>query len=170
LIIGSRMRLTMKAGKSSAATGCLPSARPARLDRLVSFLGGDAADQLDQLHHRHRVHEVHADEAARAVGRGASRVIEIDEVLEATMRVRAEVRHERLEDLLLDLLVLGRRLDDESQSRRPPCRARSRCGPWRRPAPPRLILPRATCRWLPRSMLPTARCSASSLMSSRRTG
>ena len=59
-------------------------------------VGGDAADQLDQLHHRHRVHEVHADEACsgRSVA-AASRVIEIDEVLVAIMRVGLQRRAER---------------------------------------------------------------------------
>jgi hypothetical protein len=74
------MRLTMKAGKSSATAMVLPSfltnSRHARTsDRSV----GDAADQLDQLHHRHRIHEMNADEALRPVGRRGSRVIEIDD-------------------------------------------------------------------------------------------
>ena len=52
----------------------------------VVVVGGDAADQLDQLHDRNRVHEVDADEALRPVGgEAASRVIEIDEVLVASI-------------------------------------------------------------------------------------
>ena len=43
----------------------------------------------------------------------ASRVIEIDEVLVATMRLGLQRRAELGEDLALDLFLLGRRLDHE---------------------------------------------------------
>ena len=55
----------------------------------------------------------------------ASRVIEIEEVLEASSVPGAKVRLQLLEDRLLDLFVLGRRLDgqvrvaDLRQVRRP---------------------------------------------------
>ena len=50
--------------------------------------------------------------SGRSVG-AASRVIEIDEVLVARMRLRLEHRADLPEDLALDRLVLGGRLDDE---------------------------------------------------------
>ena len=43
----------------------------------------------------------------------ASRVIEIDEVLVAMIASGFSCGHELLEDLALDLLLLGRRLDDD---------------------------------------------------------
>ncbi len=43
----------------------------------------------------------------------ASRVIEMDEVLEATIAVGLEARHEPLEDVALHVLALGRGLDHE---------------------------------------------------------
>ena len=56
---------------------------------------------------------MHADETLGPVGDGARRVIEIDDVLDASIASGLQDRAQPHEDLALDLLVLGRRLDDD---------------------------------------------------------
>ena len=54
--------------------------------RLESFVvRGDPANQLDQLHARHGIHEMNADETAWAIGDRRQRVIEMEDVLVATI-------------------------------------------------------------------------------------
>ena len=77
------------------------------------LVGGDAADELDELHHRHRVHEVEAHEPLRPVGAGGEPRDRDRRGVGGQDGVGAEVRHQRLEDLVLQRLLLGRRLDDE---------------------------------------------------------
>ena len=61
----------MKAGKSSAATGVLPSlSASSRVAAKVSSSVAMPRISSTRLHHRHRVHEMHADELARPIGRG----------------------------------------------------------------------------------------------------
>ncbi len=114
----------MKAGKSSEIAMRLAELR--RRTRLRGFegrvVGGDAADQFDQLHHRHRIHEMNADEFSGRSVVAASRVIEIDEVLEATIASGFRTAHRSIEDLALDLFLLGRGLDDQvAVGERRPC-------------------------------------------------
>jgi hypothetical protein len=82
--------------------------------RLVGrHVGGDAADDLHQLHQRHRVHEVQADEALGTI-RGRGQAGDRDRRgVRGQQRVGLEVRLQAAEDRLLDLLVLGGRLDGQ---------------------------------------------------------
>ena len=74
---------------------------------------GDAPDDLDQAHDRRRVHEMQADELLGPVGRGGQPRDRDRRSVRGQDGVRLQVRDQRLEDGLLDLFVLGGRLDDE---------------------------------------------------------
>ena len=105
----------MKAGKSSDDRDRLVerSRRTPWRPSKVCVVGGDAAHQFDQLHHRHRVHEMNADEALRPVGRGGEPGDRDRRGVGGEDRLRLQLRAELREDLALDALVLGRRLDDQ---------------------------------------------------------
>jgi hypothetical protein len=108
------MRLTMKAGKILRDCNRLVQL----LHELAAGVEGrvirrDAADQLDELHHRNRVHEVNADELFRPVGRGREPRDRNRRSVGADDRVGLQQGAEVGENLALDLLLLGGRLDDE---------------------------------------------------------
>ena len=91
----------------------LVESRHIGLRRLESgVLRRDAADDLDQLHDRHRVHEVNADEAFRPIGLGRQAGDRDRRGVGRKQRLGIEHRAELGEDLALDRLVLGGRLDD----------------------------------------------------------
>ena len=104
----------MKAGKSSDIVAVLPSRGDERLGGLEGVVvGGDAADQLDELHARHRIHEMDADEALGMVGHRGEPGDRDRRGIGGDDRVGLEERAQAGENLALDLLVLGRRLDDQ---------------------------------------------------------
>ena len=91
----------------------LPDALIRARDTGGQGVGGDAADDLHQLHQRHRVHEVQADELLRPCGRGRQPGDRDRGGVGRQQRVLAQMVGEVAEDRLLDLLVLGGRLDHE---------------------------------------------------------
>ncbi len=76
-------------------------------------VGGDAANDLNQLHHRHRIHEMKPDEVLRPVGRGGKAGDRYRRCVGGNHRLVGKPRTKILENLALDCLVFGRRLDDE---------------------------------------------------------
>ena len=79
-------------------------------------VGGDAADHLDQLHQRHRIHEMNADETLRPVGRRRQPRDRDRRGIGGDDRFRLQRRAQIGEDLALDVFLLGRGLDHESQA------------------------------------------------------
>ena len=109
------MRLTMKPGVERACTGVLPQRLlSSKIAAATSASVCEPGDDLDQLHQRHRVEEVHADEPAGCSRPLASAVIEIDEVLVASTRPRADHGLELAEERALGIEVLDDRLDDQA--------------------------------------------------------
>ena len=104
----------MKAGEILGHRRGLAEAGDERLGGLERVvLGGDAADELDELHARHRVHEMHADEALGIRGDGSEPGDRDRRGVGGEDRVRPHERAQVGENLALDVLVLGRRLDHE---------------------------------------------------------
>jgi hypothetical protein len=72
----------------------------------------EPADDLDELHHRHRVHEVHPDDRLGALGDGGDLGDGDRAGVGREDRAGVGLGVEVAEDLELELLPLGRRLDD----------------------------------------------------------
>ncbi len=85
--------------------------RKAGFERLL--VGRNAPDQLDELHHRDGVHEVEAHELFRPVRPARQPCDRNGRGVRGENRLRREMRPEACEDLLLDLFLLGRGLNDE---------------------------------------------------------
>ena len=84
---------------------------PGDLERLLR--GRQPGDDLDQLHHRHGVHEVHADDPVRPPGLGGDAADGDGGGVGGQDRFRFAELIELAEDLELDLLILGGRLDHD---------------------------------------------------------
>ena len=114
LIIGTRMRLTTKPGAFFTVIGVLPSAWRKRLHRVVRGVAGlQAADDSTSAIIGTGLKKCMPMKRSGAMVAAASLVIEIDEVLVAMSTSRRQRRAELLQDLELELLVLGRGLDDQ---------------------------------------------------------
>src|SRR5262249_27004607 len=114
LIIGSRMRLTIKAGEILRHRNPFAELGDELFGRLEGRVaGGNAADHLDQLHQRYRIHEMNADETLRAVGRGGKPRDRDRRGVGADDGFGLERRTERGKDLALDFFLFSRRLDHQ---------------------------------------------------------
>src|SRR6266571_948830 len=102
------MRLTIKAGKSSAATGVLPSfsARSRAAAKVASSVAMPRISSTRLITGTGFMKCMPMNFPGRSVA-AARRVIEIDEVA-GNQRRGVEHRHEFLEDLALQILLLGR--------------------------------------------------------------
>jgi hypothetical protein len=108
------MRLTMKAGKSSAVAAVLPSRSTTALQALEGRLvGGDAPDQFHQLHHRNRVHEMEPHEPFRPVGAAGKARDGNRRGVGGQDRLGLQMRQQVLEDRRLHRFAFRRRLDHE---------------------------------------------------------
>ena len=104
----------MNPALSPTMTGFLPSRIGERLDVLEDLvLGDDGADHLDELQHRRRVEEVHADDPLGVAGGDRDLGDRQRRGVGREDRVGADDRVELAEDVLLEVEVLGHRLDDE---------------------------------------------------------
>ena len=114
LIIGKSTRFTTKPGRVLHVDRQLAELLGEVAHRRERAVGGaQPAHHLDQLHRRHRVEEVHADEVAGAAHqRGQPRDRQARGV-GGDDAVLADDLVEPLEDLALDLEILGRRLEHD---------------------------------------------------------
>ena len=104
----------MKAGKSSATVAVLPSLPMNSLadSKVGSSVAMPRMSSTSCITGTGFMKWMPMNCSGRSVA-AASRVIEIDEVLVASIASGLQHRAERVEDLALDVLVLGRRLDDD---------------------------------------------------------